>query len=124
MSADAERLQILEMVEKGQITAQEGARLLDALSGSAPGHATSDSGKPAWFRVRVTDTSTGRRKVDVNIPLSLVSVGMRLGARFAPEVDGVDIPELLRQIEQEGKQGKVVDVIDDEDGEHVEIFVE
>ena len=38
MTADAERLQILKMVEKGQITAQEGARLLGALSGSAAGH--------------------------------------------------------------------------------------
>ena len=74
--------------------------------------------------MRVTDTRTGRRKVDVNIPLSLVSVGLRLGARFAPEVGDVDIPELLREIEQEGRLGKVVDVQDEEDGEHVEIFVE
>ena len=124
MTADAERLQILKMVEKGQITAQEGARLLGALAGNAAGPAQASSAKPSWFRVRVTDTRTGRRKVDVNIPLSLVSVGLRLGARFAPEVGDVDIPELLREIEQEGRQGKVVDVQDDEDGEHVEIFVE
>jgi hypothetical protein len=124
MTADAERLQILKMVEKGQITAQEGARLLGALAGAAPGPAQASAGKPSWFRVRVTDTLTGRRKVDVNIPLSLVSVGLRLGARFAPEVGDVDIPELLREIEQEGRLGKVVDIQDDEDGEHVEIFVE
>ncbi|MFO7695820.1 MAG: hypothetical protein R6X16_01505 [Anaerolineae bacterium] len=124
MTADAERLQILKMVEKGQITAQEGARLLGALAGAAPGPAQAIAGKPSWFRVRVTDTLTGRRKVDVNIPLSLVSVGLRLGARFAPEVGDVDIPELLREIEQEGRLGKVVDIQDDEDGEHVEIFVE
>lgn len=124
MTAEAERLQILKMVEKGQITAQEGARLLGALSGSAASPEPASSAKPTWFRVRVTDMRTGRRKVDVNIPLSLVSVGLRLGARFAPEVGEVDIPELLREIEQEGRLGKVVDVQDEEDGEHVEIFVE
>ena len=123
MTADTERLQILKMVEKGQITPQEGARLLTALAGTTTTPAPA-SAKPAWFRVRVTDTRTGRRKVDLNIPLSLVSVGLRLGARFAPEVDQVDIPELLRQIEQEGKQGKVVDLQHEEDAEHVEIFVE
>lgn len=122
MSMDAERLQILKMVEKGQITAQEGARLLEALAGNSTERTTPS--RPTWFRVRVTDTRTGRRKVDVNIPLSLVSVGMRLGARFAPEVGDVDIPELLRQIEEEGMQGRVIDVMDEEDGEHVEIFVE
>jgi hypothetical protein len=124
MSGDTERLQILRMVERGQITAQEGARLLDALAGSAAEHAAAGTAKPTWFRVRVTDTRTGRRKVDVNIPLSLVSVGLRLGARFAPQVDDVDMPELLRQIETEGVQGKVLDVLDEEDGEHVEVFVE
>ena len=60
----------------------------------------------------------------MNIPLSLVSVGMRLGARFAPEVGDVDLPELLRQIEEEGMQGRVIDIMDEQDGEHVEIFVE
>ena len=49
---------------------------------------------------------------------------MRLGARFAPKVADVDLPNLLRQIEQEGMQGRVIDVMDEEDGEHVEIFVE
>ncbi len=122
MSMDAERLQILKMVEKGQITAQEGARLLEALAGNSTDRTTAS--QPTWFRVRVTDTRTGRRKVDVNIPLSLVSVGMRLGARFAPKVADVDLPNLLRQIEQEGMQGRVIDVMDEEDGEHVEIFVE
>ncbi len=122
MSMDAERLQILKMVEKGQITAQEGARLLEALAGNSTDRTTAS--RPTWFRVRVTDTRTGRRKVDVNIPLSLVSVGMRLGARFAPKVADVDLPNLLRQIEQEGMQGRVIDVMDEEDGEHVEIFVE
>lgn len=122
MSMDTERLQILKMVEKGQITAREGARLLEALAGSSTERTAAS--RPTWFRVRVTDTRTGQRKVDVNIPLSLVSVGMRLGARFAPEVGDVDLPELLRQIEEEGMQGRVIDIMDEQDGEHVEIFVE
>ncbi len=126
MTADSERMQILRMIEKGQISAQEGARLLNALrqgneeqeSGSRAAH------KPRWFRVRVTDTRTGKKKVNVNIPLGLVNVGMRMGARFAPDIQDLDLAEILRQIEEEGVQGKIIDVEDERDGEHVEIFVE
>ena len=124
MSGDTERLQILRMVERGQITAQEGTRLLDALAGSAAERSAPAATKPGWFRVRVTDTRTGRRKVDVNIPLSLVSVGLRLGARFAPDIAEIDMPELLSKIEKEGVQGKVVDVVDEDDAEHIEILIE
>ena len=123
MGPDTERLQILGMVEKGQITAQEGARLLEALAGIAA-QESPVTGKPSWFRVRVTDTRNGRRIVDVSIPLSLVSVGLRLGARFVPDDADVDVAAVLRQIDEEGLQGKVVDVTDDTASERVEIYVE
>jgi len=122
--SQVERLQILKMVEKGQITAQEGARLLNAL---AAGEDERDSGSPArpsLFHVRVTDLHTGRRQVDIRIPLSLVAVGHRLGARFVPEGSDIDIPGLLLRIEREGLQGKVVDWTDENHDEQIEIMVE
>ena len=124
MTADTERMQILKMIEQGLITAQEGARLLGALGEGGPTTEGAGERKPRWFRVRVTDMHTGKRKVHVNIPLGLVSVGLRMGARFAPQIEDVDLVEILRQIEEEGMQGKIIDVEDEQDGEHVEIFVE
>lgn len=125
MTSESERMQILKMIEQGLISAQEGARLLGAIgAGASPKDGTAEGAKPRWFRVRVTDTRTGKRKVNVNIPFGLVSVGLRMGARFAPQVEDVDLAEMLRQIEEEGMQGKIIDVEDEEEGEHVEIFVE
>lgn len=119
-----ERLQILKMVESGHITAEEAARLLQALDAAETREASGPQApKPRWFRVRVTDLATGRSKVNVNIPMGLVNVGMRMGARFAPEMAGVDTEKVMQAI-REGAHGKVVDVEDREDGERVEIFVE
>ncbi|MBI4790035.1 MAG: hypothetical protein HY782_23620 [Chloroflexi bacterium] len=126
MATPEERMQILKMIEAKQITAEEGAKLLAALGEKdkheTPGPSPATSGK--WFRVRVTDLRTGRRKVNVNIPLGLVDVGLKMGAKFAPAgVEGLDMDKILAAIKT-GGQGKVVDVEDEEDGEHVEVFIE
>jgi hypothetical protein len=71
----------------------------------------------------VTDLSSGKNKVNVNIPMGLVNVAMKMGARFAPNVENVDYNELMQAIKS-GASGKLVDVTDEEDGERVEIFVE
>jgi hypothetical protein len=82
------------------------------------------AGGPArWLRVRVTDTRTGRSKASVQIPLALVDAGMKIGAHFAPEVQGVDMSNVMEALRM-GVTGKIIDVTDEEDGEHVEIFVE
>ncbi len=123
MATTEERMQILKMIESGQITAEEGAKLLAALNKVSEPKTGPPGGAPKWFRVRVTDLDTGRQKVSVNIPVGLVNVGMKMGARFAPEVEGVDYEEVLAAIKS-GTQGKVIDVVDEEDGERVEVFVE
>jgi hypothetical protein len=74
--------------------------------------------------VRVTDLATGKSKVNVNIPMGLVSVGMRMGARFAPAMAGIDAEQVMAAAIRQGVQGKVVDVEDLDDGERVEIYVE
>lgn len=126
MATTEERLQILKMIENGKISAAEGADLLRALDRDSRGPVAEPlkgASSPRWFRVRVTDTVSGRHKVNVNIPMGLVNVGIKMGARFAPEVEGVDYNEILEAI-RSGQQGKILDVTDEEDGERVEIFVE
>jgi hypothetical protein len=118
-----ERARILQMISEGKITAQEGARLLNALSGASDAPQPPCTGKARWFRVRVTDIATGRTKVNVNLPLSLVKAGLKMGARFAPDMEELDWEELTVAI-QEGASGKIVEVEDSEDGERVEVYVE
>ncbi|HQV69769.1 MAG TPA: hypothetical protein PLJ62_13770 [Thermoflexales bacterium] len=130
MASTEERMKILKMIEEGKITPEDGAKLLAALSDtrktSAPprGFATNTPGTGArYFRIRVSDAASGKSKVNVNIPMGLVNVGLRMGARFAPEIAGLDMSELQNAINS-GMTGKIIDVTDEEDGEHVEIFVE
>jgi hypothetical protein len=126
MATSEERMQILKMIEAGTISASDGAELLRALEqdkSSQPSSPLKGVSEPRWFRVRVTDTKTGKNKVSVNIPMGLVNVGMKMGARFSPELEGMDFNEIA-EIIKGGGQGKVMDVIDEEEGERVEIFVE
>jgi hypothetical protein len=126
MASAEERLQILKMIEDGKISAAEGAELLRALSREktpASVEPLKGASNPRWFRVRVTDLNSGRNKVNVNIPFGLVNVGLKMGARFAPEMEGVNFDELMEAV-RNGQQGKVLDVTDEEGGERVEIFVE
>jgi hypothetical protein len=57
------------------------------------------------------------------MPLSVMGIGMKFGAHFAPQIDGVDSNQLMDAI-RNGQVGKIIDVYDDDDGEHVEIFIE
>ncbi len=126
MATVEERMQILRMIEEGKITAGEGAELLRALDKTGRNHPNEPlkgSSAPRWFRVRVTETATGRNKVNVNIPMGLVNVGIKMGAKFAPELEDEQYEEIMEAI-RSGRQGKILDVFDEEDGEHVEIFVE
>ena len=130
MTSVEERMKILKMIEEGKISAEEGAKLLAALRDArrGPGAPTpprrpGGPGGAGWLRIRVTDTATGRSKASVQIPLALVDAGLKIGAHFAPEVEGVDMSNVMEAI-RSGVMGKIIDVTDDEDGEHVEIFVE
>ncbi len=129
MATVEERMQILKMVENKQITAEDAAKLLAALEdrdrkNDTPVPPPSPSTQGRWFHVRVTDLKTGKRKVNVNIPLGLVDVGLKMGAKFAPAgLEGLDMNQIMAAVKS-GGEGKIVDVEDEEDSEHVEIFVE
>jgi hypothetical protein len=119
-------MKILKMIEEGKLSAEEGTKLLAALNGPKspiPPRPPGMPGGPRWLRIRVTDVRTGRSKASVQIPLALVDAGMKIGAHFAPEVEGVNMANVMEAL-RSGVTGKIIDVTDDEDGEHVEIYVE
>ena len=128
MANSEEGMKILKMIEEGKISADEGSKLLAALSDTRrsipmPPRPPGMGNSARWLRIRVTDTRTGRSKASVQIPLALVDAGMKIGAHFAPEVEGVDMSNVMEALRM-GVTGKIIDVTDDEDGEHVEIYVE
>ncbi|MCE5209259.1 MAG: hypothetical protein LLG42_13230 [Chloroflexi bacterium] len=133
MVTSDERLKVLTMVQAGKITAEEAVQLLEALDeSSAEGkHKTAQQVVPPaypgrsgrWLQMRVTDTGTGKIRVNVRLPLGVVKSGLKMGMHFVPEAEGLDKEELLTAVEQ-GSIGKIFDVYDEKDGEHVEVYIE
>ncbi len=130
MASSEERLKVLKMVQEGKITPEMAAELLKTLDASSK-KAAADEPKAVYpgregarfFRVRVTDTDSGRTRVNVRLPLGMVNAGIRMGMRFSPEVEGLDAAKLAEALAS-GKTGQIMDVYDDEDGEHVEVYIE
>ena len=123
MASVEERMKILKMIEEGKVSAEEGVKLLSALTNANRPSGRLGASDAKWLRVRVTDIISGHSKATVQIPISLMEAGMKIGAHFAPEIDGVNMDKLMEALRM-GTTGKIIDVLDDEDGEHVEIFVE
>lgn len=131
MASSEERLKVLKMVQDGKITAEMAAELLKALDSSTRKAETEDrstlgmtgKGGGRFFRVRVTDTDTGRARVNIRLPIGMINAGIRMGMRFSPEIEGLDAARMAEAIAS-GETGKIMDVYDDEDGEHVEVFIE
>ena len=97
MATSEERVKILKMVQDGKLTAEQAAELLQVLDDKPAAHA--GPGMPPmppfspaagrggrWFRVRVTDTNTGKVRVNVRMPVGMLSAGMKMGMRFSPEI--------------------------------------
>jgi SHOCT-like domain len=133
MVLSEERLKILEMLQDGKINAEQAEGLLQALGEDKKEDRTASREEASffgggtrgkrWFRVRVTDTDSGKTRVNVRMPLGIMKAGFKMGRRFAPEIEDLDIEELMSLVDDD-VEGQVVDVYDDDDGEHVEVFIE
>ena len=152
-SSDDKRQEILQLLASGEITVASAAEMLSGAGQSEPApekqpappvdlddlikvepdpalkatpapKATKPGNleQPSWLRVRVSDLKSGRNKVTVNIPMRLMRFGLAVGSRFSPELDGLDWDELSHLLSSE--RGVLVDVQDEEDGEHVQIIVD
>lgn len=111
---------ILKMVEEKKITAEEAEKLIDVIEAEqarSEGNdlATNQNGEK-FLKVKVVED--GVNKVNVNIPLSLLEVGLKLGAQvgaqFEPKLEAlknIDFNEVIQSI-RNGAQGKLVEVED------------
>lgn len=122
---NVEKMQILEMVEEGKISVEEATELLSAMEGN---HQEIKPKKDVkWLKIRV-HTMEDKPKVNVNVPISLVEVGLKLAKKYDPKfkdsgLENIDIDEILSAVKN-GAEGKIVDVIDEESQTKVKIYVE
>ncbi|MBT3240663.1 MAG: hypothetical protein HON98_06595 [Chloroflexi bacterium] len=125
MATTEERMKILQMIQDEKVSAEDGAKLLAALSESKSRRSQNinRNTEGRYMRVRVTDMSTGKTKVSVNLPLSLVDAGLNIASNFIPDMNG-DSMEGVSEAIRNGMTGLVVDVEDLEDGEHIQVFIE
>jgi hypothetical protein len=130
VATETEKLKILQMIQSGKITADQGIELLNACSTSesnTAGLSAASSGGRApsahWVRVIVTDMTSGKRRVNVRMPAGLVNTGTKFGARLSIDRQNLD-PAILRESIRSGKIGKILDVADDDEQERVEIYLE
>lgn len=143
MNNTDETIRILNMVQDGKITTENAAKLLEALEVKEDLGYTNfpkesqtvinkSNGKLRWVRIQVTDSKTGKRQVNLKLPLGLVKVGMKSTMRLSMKekdsngiLDEINLDEILKEaIENEDASGTLVDVEDPESGEHVLITLE
>ena len=121
-----ERIQILGMVEEGKITAAEGMELLNALEETNEEIVPKTEAK--WLKVRVKTMDDEKTKVNVNLPIALVDVGLKLAKNHNPKLKGsgldkINIEEIVEAVKN-GAEGKIVDVEDEDSKTHVQVYVE
>jgi len=75
------------------------------------------------LRVRITDVGSGRATVNVTIPVSLVGVGRRLGARLVPSHAAAVIDQVTAAIAL-ARPGPVARVADPAHGEIIDLSLE
>lgn len=122
-----ERLQILQMIQEGLITPDEGAKLLAALSKpkqpkqsyQEPRRSERPRSSRRWLRIRVTDKTNERDRVNLTLPIGLVDWGLKMAETTA----GIRL-SAVRDVISDGAEGKIIEVEDSSSGERVEIFVE
>jgi len=116
-----ERERVLRLLAEGKITVEQAARLLDALDKTATGEP-----RNRHLKIRVQKQGSDRPKVNITLPIGLVKLGMGFvpdSAKAKLEDKEIDLAAVAEALAR-GVTGKLVDVEDEENGEHVEVWVE
>lgn len=115
-----ERIEILRMVEARTISADDGARLLEALDRSDRARPPAPRRFARNIRIRITERHGNNPEVDLVLPLGLVDAGLRIARRFAP----TQVPDMaaITDAIDDGFEGHLLNI--QEDKGHIEIIVE
>jgi len=120
---------VLEMLEEKKITSEEAAELLDALRESKKAEEEIPPTKRKRF-LKIHVTKGDKPQVNVTLPFGLINWGLNIASKMGKntvDIGGEEIPidmdELNKAMNDPEFIGKIVDVMDEEKGEHVEIEI-
>jgi len=80
-----------------------------------------------WLHVRVQQKpgeTPQRIAISFPLPIGLAGWGLRTFGHYIPNMEGVDLDGVMKAIDESAKDGTPFFVdVDDEDGEHVQVFI-
>jgi len=126
---EAERIEVLKMIQSKQISAEDGARLLKALVGdratgvarpAPPPTVAPPGGRMPMFKVNIEEPSG--EKVNFSLPLLTVPSVLRFAARWVPE-EHRDALQAAAEAIGTGYRGDLIR-IEQPSGERVHIWIE
>ncbi len=78
-----------------------------------------------WVHIRVKNDRPGKHDISMSVPLDLGVVAVRVAEPFVPQMRNTGVDDLIVSMKDNVKndQPLIIDVNDDEDGEHVQVIV-
>ena len=120
---------VLEMLEEKKITSEEATELLEALKESKKAEEDIPPAKRKRF-LKIHVTKGDKPRVNVTLPFGLINWGLNIASKMGKntvDIGGekipIDMDELNKAMNDPEFTGKIVDVVDEEKGEHVEIEI-
>jgi hypothetical protein len=121
---------VLEMLKEGKINDDEASELLAALRENKEEEETTPLSTKKKRFLKILVTKGEKPQVNVTIPFSLVNWGLNLANKWGKNtvnIEGKEIPidmdELNKAINDPEFTGNIINVDDEEKGEHVEIEI-
>ena len=120
---------VLKMLEEKKINADEAVELLDALKETEKEEQNIAVDKRKKF-LKIRVTKEGKPQVNVTLPFGLINWGLNIASRMGQnnvDIGGEKIPinmeELSKAMNDPEFTGKIVDVVEEEEGKHIEIEI-
>jgi len=120
---------VLKMLEEKKINNDEAVELLDALKETEKEEQNIALDKRKRF-LKIRVTKEGKPQVNVVLPFGLINWGLNIASRMGKnnvDIGGEKIPinmeELSKAMNDPEFTGKIVDVVEEEEGKHIEIEI-
>jgi MFS family permease len=120
-----QRIDIIEKLEQGQISAQAASQMLEAVDHGAWARLvpkTETSVERRHLRIRVSDLSSGMMKMDLRLPMGLVNTVLYAGGQFSADLEDASDVHLRELLSRDGLHEAPKQV--EANGERMEVTLE
>jgi hypothetical protein len=78
-----------------------------------------------WVHIRVKHSRPGDRDINLSVPLDLGVMTVRVAEPFVPQMKNTGVDDVILSMKDNVKKDQplIIDVNDDEDGEHVQVIM-